>query len=255
MDTKYLEVSDDYRIAYTQSFSSASKYPKPTILYLGGLCSSMNGTKASLISAWAEENDYPMVRFDYRGHGESSGEFTNFGIDHWAEDAIKVVDELIKGKILILGSSLGGWIAALLAKARTSRIMGLIGIAAAPDFTELSFRPKLSQEQKDRIHVGEIIDLPSGYPEPYRIGRALMAGGERCQVLNTSLNMPFPVRLFHGMDDQSVSIEHAIKFAQSIKSSDLELKLVKNADHGFSRDEDMQNIYTAIRALIKKMNS
>ncbi len=252
MVTQFLEIGDNSRIAYMQSFANASPDSKPTILYLGGLSSSMNGTKASLISAWAEENDYPMVRFDYRGHGESSGVFTDFGIDHWAQDAVHIVDKLIKGKILILGSSLGGWIGALLAKKRAERILGFIGIAAAPDFTEISFRPKLTQDQYDQIQAGEIVELPSGYPEPYQIGRALMEGGENSQVLKSQLDMPFPVRLLHGMADGSVPTSQALQFAEAITCDDLELRLVKNADHGFSRDEDMQTIYELMMKFLEK---
>ena len=252
MVTKYLDIGDNSRIAYMQSFSNASKDHKPTILYLGGLSSSMHGTKASLISSWAKENDYPMVRFDYRGHGESTGEFTDFGIDHWMQDAIHVVDELISGKILVLGSSLGGWIGALLAKHRAQRILGFIGIAAAPDFTETNFRPRLNSAQKVKIQAGEIVELPSDYPVPYQFGRALMDGGESCQVLNTKLNMPFPVRLLLGMSDGSVSIDQTVQFADAIICEDLEVRLVKNADHGFSRDEDMQIIYEIMTRFLEK---
>lgn len=248
---KHVIQHDDLAIAYRDSGLNATFEPRPTILFLGGLCSNMNGTKALLLDQYCAQNGLRFVRFDYRGHGESGGEFTQFGIDDWVDDAILILDKIINGQVILIGSSMGGWIAAALAKRRAGLIKAFIGIASAPDFTQKMFWPQLSNGQRAEIANHHIVELESGYDEPYKIGKALMDGGNRALVMNEKLEMDFPVRLFHGMGDQSVSLNTAIELANHIFASDLRLTLVKDADHGFSRAEDMELIYHEIRKLSK----
>lgn len=251
-DLIFVKQYDHSRIAYMRTSHDASQTDAISVLYLGGLNSSMAGTKASLLHNFASQNSLNFYRFDYRGHGSSDGIFTDFGVDHWVEDAALMLDKAIYGKVILVGSSMGAWIGAALAKQRADRIAGFIGIACAPDFTQREFMEKLTDTELAIIDAGGIAQIASDYDEPYQISRAILEGGRRMEVLNEALVMNFPVRLFHGMNDKSVDYNLAIELAEHITSPDLHLNLIKDANHGFSRNQDMAFIYEAVLSLLKR---
>ena len=238
------------KVAYIYRASDARHENFPILVYVGGLASSMEGTKAVLIEDWAKERGLGMLRFDYRGHGVSGGEFTDFGPADWINDTISVLREVSKPAILI-GSSLGGWVSAGVAKVMPEMLRGFVGIASAPDFVTREFIPKLGSDDLQRVRAGQIVELPSDYPEPYRISKALLEGGESAEVLSEPLAMPFPVRLLQGLEDGSVSLETALAFAQHIQSPDLKLSLLNGEDHGFSTPRAMNAVFGAILEILE----
>ena len=205
----------------------------PGVVFLGGFRSDMTGTKAVFLQDWAEGRGRAFVRFDYSGHGQSSGEFLDGAIGDWFEDALAVVQALTEGPQALVGSSMGGWIALLLARAIPGRIAGLVGIAAAPDFTEDSMWAGFSNAQKSTL-AGGFVDLPSDYGAPYRITRRLIEDGRRHLVLRAPLALPFPVRMLQGTADVDVPMERALRLLDHATGSDIRLTLVKGADHRFS---------------------
>jgi pimeloyl-ACP methyl ester carboxylesterase len=212
----------------------------PGIVFLSGFRSDMTGTKALFLDDYCRWRGRAYVRFDYFGHGASSGDFADGTIGRWADDAIAVIDSLTAGPQILVGSSMGGWIMLLAARARPERVHGLVGIAAAPDFTEDSLWPRLNPaQQAELIRVGRVT-LPSEYdPAGYTFTRALIEDGRENLVLRSPLPIVRPVRLLHGMRDASVPWQRSLKIAEHIDGDAVRLTLVKDGDHRLSRDEDL----------------
>lgn len=206
----------------------------PCIVFLSGLKSDMEGTKAVHLEAWAQAQGYAFLRFDYSGHGMSSGRFEEGCIGDWAEDTFALVEARVTGSILPVGSSMGGWQALLLAKAMPDRIAGMVTIAAAPDFTEDGYWAGFSDVQKEQIMSDGKIEIPSDYMEPYVITRRMIEDGRERLVLRSPLELPFPVRCLQGTADTAVSTETAVRLLNHAQSPDMRLLLVKDADHRFS---------------------
>ncbi len=231
-EPSFLETSQGRRIAHHRLEGRG-----PGVVFLGGFRSDMTGTKAVFLQDWAEKRGRAFLRFDYSGHGASSGEFLDGSIGDWAEDAIAAFDALTEGKQVLVGSSMGGWMALLLARARPERVAALIGIAAAPDFTEDGMWAEFSDAQRAALTDQGHVDLPSDYSdEPYRITRRLIEDGRNHLVLRAPLPLPFPVRLLQGSDDTDVPVSVAMRLFEHADSPDLRLTLVKGADHRFSSD-------------------
>ena len=205
----------------------------PCIVFLSGYKSDMEGTKAVHLEAWAKAAGRAFLRLDYSGHGASGGAFEDGTIGDWAADAAAIIDHAAPGPVLLVGSSMGGWIGALLTK-RLARVVGFVGIAAAPDFTEDGFWAGFSEAEREQVVTEGRIDLPSDYDEPYIVTRALIEDGRKNLVLRSPLPMPYPVRLVQGTEDGSVTRETALRFLDHIDSPDLRLTFVKGADHRFS---------------------
>ncbi len=207
----------------------------PGVVFLGGFRSDMGGTKALALERWARARGRAFVRFDYSGHGESSGDFLEGCIGDWAADARAVIEALTQGPQVLVGSSMGGWIALLLARAMPGRVAALVGIAAAPDFTEDSMWASFDAQQRAALAERGHVDLPSDYSDqPYRITRHLIEEGRRNLVLQSPLPLPFPVRLLQGTHDTDVPPAVALKLMDHADCPDLHLTLVKGADHRFS---------------------
>lgn len=207
----------------------------PGVVFLGGFRSDMTGSKAQALDAWARAEGQAFVRFDYSGHGRSSGAFEDGTIGAWAEDAAAVLAALTEGPQLLVGSSMGGWIALLLARAQPERVAGLVGVAAAPDFTEDGIWAGLDAAARARLAAEGRIDLPSAYSaEPYRITRRLIEDGRRHLVLRSPLPLPCPLRLLHGTADADVPPAWGLRLLEHAGSPDARLVLVKGADHRFS---------------------
>ena len=229
-EPQYLDTPQGRRIAYHLTGGA-----QPGVVFLGGFRSDMTGTKAVHLEDWARARGRAFLRLDYSGHGASSGTFTEGCIGDWAEDAIAAIDALTEGPQLLVGSSMGGWIALLVARAMPERVAGLVGIAAAPDFTEDGMWPDLSEDQKREVMETGQTALPSDYSEePYIITRRLVEDGRDHLVLRDPLSLPFPVRLLQGSADTDVSPTVALKLFDHAESPDLRLTLVKGADHRFS---------------------
>lgn len=206
----------------------------PWIIFLGGLKSDMMGTKAVFLEEWARTTGRAFLRFDYSGHGESSGEFTDGCIGDWAGDTAEAVAALTRGPILPVGSSMGGWQALLLCRAQSERIAGLVTIAAAPDFTEDSYWANFTDAQKAQLEKEGAVELPSDYMEPYIITKRMIEDGRDQLVLRDPLHLPFPVRFLQGTADTAVSVETAVRLLEHATGPDMRLNLIKDADHRFS---------------------
>ncbi|MFN4057049.1 MAG: alpha/beta hydrolase [Roseinatronobacter sp.] len=198
----------------------------------------MTGTKAVFLENWARAHGHAFVRFDYSGHGESIGAFEDGCIGDWANDAGAVLTQLTQGPQVLVGSSMGGWIALLLARNHPERVAGLLGIAAAPDFTEDSMWPQLTDSQRAQVLQTGRISLPNSYDDtPYILTRRLFADGRDQLVLRSPLSLPFPVRLVQGDQDEAVATDVPLRLMAHATCPDLRLTLVKGADHRFSTPE------------------
>ncbi len=227
--TDFLETAQGRRLAYHKSAGAG-----PTIVFLGGLKSDMEGTKAVHLEAWAQARGQAFLRFDYSGHGESSEAFTDGCIGDWHEDTLAAVGALTEGPLVVVGSSMGGWQALLLAKALPERIVGMVTIAAAPDFTEDGYWASFSDAQKAALEEVGHVELPSDYMEPYIITKRMIEDGRQRLVLRDALDLPFPVRFLQGTADKAVSTETAVRLLEHATGPDMRLLLVKDADHRFS---------------------
>lgn len=205
----------------------------PAVVFLGGFKSDMAGTKAVFLQDWARAEGRGFLRFDYSGHGESSGAFEDGCIGDWFEDACAAIG-LIEGPVVLVGSSMGGWISLLVARDMPQKVVGLVGIAAAPDFTEDGFWAGFDAAQKAELEREGRVALPSDYGEPYIITERLIEEGRERLVLRTHLGLPFPVRLVQGTADTSVPVAWGTHLLEHIDSPDARLTLVKGADHSFS---------------------
>lgn len=222
----------------------------PGILFLSGFHSDMTGNKAEALAAWAQARGQAFCRFDYAGHGASGGAFEDGTIGRWASDAMMVLDALTTGPQILVGSSMGGWIAALLARERPARVAALIGIAPAPDFTEELMWPKFSADIRATIAREGVWHRPSEYGDAYPITRALIEDGRRQSVLAGPLPFAFPVRILQGMRDTDVPWRHALRFAEAIEGDDVRVILVKDGDHRLSRPQDVALLESELSRLL-----
>ncbi len=240
--TDFLETAQGRRLAYHKSEGAG-----PTIVFLGGLKSDMEGTKAVHLEAWAQARGQEFLRFDYSGHGESSGAFTDGCIGDWHEDTLAALSELTDGPLVVVGSSMGGWQALLLARAMPDRIAGLVTIAAAPDFTEDGYWASFSDQQKSDLEAIGHVELPSDYMEPYVITKRMIEDGRKRLVLRSPLDLPFPVRFLQGTADTAVSTQTAVRLLDHATGPDMQLLLVKDADHRFSDGPCLRLIEEALQ--------
>ncbi len=239
--TEFLETAQGRRLAYHKSEGAG-----PTVVFLGGLKSDMEGTKAVHLEAWARARGQSFLRFDYSGHGESSGSFEEGCIGDWHQDTVASVSALTDGPLIVVGSSMGGWLALLLAREFPDRIAGMVTIAAAPDFTEDGYWASFSAEQKVALETVGHVELPSDYMEPYVITKRMIVDGREHLVLRDPLRLPFPVRFLQGTADTAVSTETAVRLLERAESPDMRLLLVKDADHRFSDDRCLGLIEDAV---------
>ena len=216
----------------------------PTIVFLPGYASDMAGSKALALDDWATRAGRAFVRFDYRGCGESSGAFKNFTLEDWRDDALSVIDS-IEGPVVLVGSSMGGWIMLLAALARPTRIAALVGVAAAPDFTEWGF----TEPQKAALTREGRLEEPSNYSVPLVTTRAFWEAGQRNLVLDGEIALDCTVRLIHGQRDVDVPWDQSLLLADRLHSEDVQVLLIKDGDHRLSRPQDIALLIATIESL------
>jgi pimeloyl-ACP methyl ester carboxylesterase len=237
----FLKTSSGRRIAYRQTPGKG-----PGVVFLGGFRSDMDGTKAVYLEDWAKAQGRAFLRFDYSGHGASSEAFEDGSIGDWAEDAKAALEELTEGPQVLVGSSMGGWISLLVARAMPGKVHALVGIAAAPDFTEDGFWAQFPPAARKALIEDGSLKLPSDYGEPLVITRRLIEDGRSNLVLREPLPLPFPVRLLQGSADEDVNRETALALFDHAESPDMTLTFVRDADHRFSTPRCLAMITAAI---------
>jgi pimeloyl-ACP methyl ester carboxylesterase len=221
----------------------------PGVIFLGGFNSNMTGIKAMTLDRFCRERGQGFLRFDYRGHGESGGEFRDGTIGAWLQDSLDAFDSLTARPQILVGSSMGGWLMLLLALQRRERIAGLAGIAAAPDFTEDIWNGFTKAEQDELMSRGEVA-RPSAYSEtPYIVTRALIEEGRRHFLLQGGIDLDCPVRLLHGMADADVSPAKSLRIAERLRGDDVVATLIKDGDHRLARPQDLQRLCDAVAEL------
>lgn len=222
----------------------------PGIVFLGGFRSDMTGTKALYLEDYCRSRGRAFVRFDYFGHGASGGDFAEGTITRWRDDAIAVIDSLTTGPQILVGSSMSGWIMLLAALARPERIAALVGIAGAPDFTEELLWPRLTPAQRQEIEERGRVVLPSDYdPAGYLYTSALIEDGKRHLLLRGPIPLDMPVRLLHGLRDESVPWQLSLRLAARLASRDVAVILVKDGDHRLSTPPDLALLAQTFDAL------
>ena len=227
----------------------------PGVFWLSGFNSDMRGTKAQALDAWAAERGRACVRFDYSGHGESGGAFADGTISRWLEESVAVFERLCRGPQIVVGSSMGGWLALLLAReiARRPRtglaLAGLVLIAPAADFTEELMWKGFPPEAREEIASKGLWLRPSQYGEPYPITRALIEDGRKHLLLGGSINVGCPVRILQGAQDPDVPWQHAFALTSQLPSDDVVLTLIQDGDHRLSRPQDIARLLAAVEEL------
>ena len=215
----------------------------PTIVFLSGYASDMNGTKALALEAWAQANGRAFLRFDYAGCGQSPGDFAEQTLAGWRDDALAMIDQLVEGPVVLAGSSMGGWIMLLVARARPDRVAALVGIAPAPDFTDWGF----TQAEKMTLLTQGRLERPSDPPDPPTLfTRAFWSSGEALRMLHGRVDIDVPVRIVQGQRDTVVPWARATHLAGQLRSADVQTWLVKDGDHRLSRPEDIALIVRAL---------
>ena len=227
----------------------------PGVVFLGGFMSYMTGTKATALETHCRNQDRAFLRFDYQGHGQSSGRFEDGTIGLWTSDAVEVLDRLTTGPQILVGSSMGGWIMLLVALARPERVAGLVGIAAAPDFVVRMWE-EFSPEIRRQIERDGLYRAPSQYSAtPYAIMRELIEDGRTRLLLEKPIPLNCPVRLLHGMKDPDVPWETSIQLAAALASRDVETILIKEGDHRLATPEDIERLSAVLDMLVTRINS
>jgi len=226
----------------------------PGLFWLGGFNSDMRGTKALALDAWAAEHGRACIRFDYSGHGESGGAFIDGTIGRWLEEGLAVFEQFCRGPQVVIGSSMGGWMALLLARAIANRdakeatLAGLVLIAPAPDFTEQLMWNAFSDEVREAISTKGVWMRPSEYGDgaPYPITRALIEEGRNHLLLGSAIEVGCPVRILQGAQDPDVPWQHAFALAHRLPAEDVVLTMIQDGDHRLSRPQDIARIMAAV---------
>jgi pimeloyl-ACP methyl ester carboxylesterase len=219
-------------------------------VFLPGFRSHMRGTKATALAEHCRQRNQTLLRFDYFGHGASTGDFREGSIGRWLEDALAVLDQLTEGPQILVGSSMGGWIALLTALATPERIGGLLCIAPAPDFTEDLIWNRLTEEQRRRLLAeGELQTASSYEPDPIPITRNLVEEGRRHLLLRAPIRLGCPIRVLHGMRDGDVPYQTSLRLIACLEGAEVGLDLIEDGEHRLSRPQDLQRIFEALDRL------
>ncbi|WP_439273015.1 alpha/beta hydrolase [Pseudochrobactrum sp. HB0163] len=229
----------------------------PGLVWLGGYCSDMLGGKAQHLDQWAAANNHPMLRFDYSGHGESGGEFKDGTISLWLEQSLAACRAYTTGPQILIGSSMGGWIALRMAQELMKageKPAGLILLAPAPDFTQALIEPALTEEQKHQLAAKGYFEEPSEYsPQPYIYTQKLIENGRSNQVLSGIIETGCPVHILQGMQDPDVPYSHALRLVEHLPADNVTLTLIRDGDHRLSRPQDLDLLTRIVEAMIAQL--
>ena len=225
---------------------------KPGLIFMGGFMSDMSGAKATWLESFADERGLPYLRFDYSGHGASEGRFEDGTIGGWLGDSLTIFDKLSEGPQILIGSSMGGWLALLVALARPTHVCGVVGIAAAPDFTEELVHSELTAEQGEILMREGVVYIDTPYGDkPYAFTRALIEEGRAHLLLDNPIAVRCPVHLIQGYADSDVPWETAMAIMARLETADCALTLIKDGDHRLSRPQDLTKIGAAVVDIIE----
>ena len=242
----YFDPGDGRRLAYRQR---AAAQGRPTVLFLPGYASDMEGAKAEAIDAFCATRNAGCLRFDYSGTGSSGGDFAGGALDRWLQEAMAAVDLLTEGPVVVAGSSMGGWLALHLALRRKDRVKALLGIAAAPDFTDWGY----TKEEKEALVATGKLERPNPYgPEPSVTWRGFWESGASHRLLYNPIDLTIPVRLVHGEQDQDVPMGVPIKLVADLRSADVQLRLIKNGGHRLSEPHEIHAILVELHGLLER---
>jgi pimeloyl-ACP methyl ester carboxylesterase len=218
----------------------------PAVVFLPGYKSDMAGSKATALFAWAESEGRECLLFDYSGCGASPGEFAEGTLARWAEEARAVIEARIEGPVVLVGSSMGGWLMLIVGRALGRRLAGLVGIAAAPDFTDWGY----TETQKQQLASGKTVLMANPYgPEPTPTHAVFWADGQMRGMLGGEIALDCPVRLLHGQNDTDVPPEISLRLARALRSQDVQVILIKGGDHRLSRENDIALLLQTVSAL------
>ena len=241
----YLARPDGLRLAYRHSAGAG-----PTLVFLPGYMSDMEGGKAVALHGWAQRQGRAMLRLDYAGNGASEGRFADGTLASWRDDVLLLIDRLVDGPVVLVGSSMGGWLALLVALAQPERVAGLIGIAAAPDFTQWGF----TDADKALLRTEGRIEEPAPYgDQPYVTTRAFWESGQALRLLEGEIAIDCPVRLLQGQADPDVPWDIALRTVVQLRSSDVQMLLIKDGDHRLSRDGDIALLIRTVSTLLDSL--
>ncbi|PSJ41690.1 alpha/beta fold hydrolase [Allosphingosinicella deserti] len=222
----------------------------PTLVFLPGYMSDMEGSKATALDAWAETDGRAMLRFDYAGCGMSRGAFEDQALADWRDDVLAMIDEVASGPVVLVGSSMGGWLMLLAALARPEQVKALVGIAAAPDFTDWGF----TDAQKEELRTQGRIEEVSSYSEaPYLTTRIFWESGEALKLLGSEVPVDCPVRLLHGTADADVPWRLSLQLMERLRSADVQAHVVKGGDHRLSRPDDIALLIATVKTLLERL--
>jgi pimeloyl-ACP methyl ester carboxylesterase len=223
----------------------------PAVVFLPGFASDMSGTKATILRDFCAARGQAMLRLDYSGHGASGGAFLDGSIGVWTEDAALIVETVTQGApLLLVGSSMGGWVALLLARRLAARVMAMLLIAPAPDFTASLIEPNLAAAQRAELSEKGLFHPPSAYGPPAPITQKLLDDGRHHLLLGGAIPIHCPVRILHGMNDPDVPWRHTLKLAECLETPDVRLIFIKDGDHRLSRDEDLRLLTQTLATLL-----
>lgn len=235
------KLADERRIAFRHGAGEG-----PALVFLPGYMSDMAGSKATALADWARQQGREWLLFDYSGCGESEGNFADGTLSRWCEEAASLIAARVVGPVILIGSSMGGWLMLLLARKLGSQVSALVGIAAAPDFTDWGY----DDGQKAQLTAGEAVFEANPYgPEPTPTYPGFWTDGQAQRQLGATIPFDGPVRLLHGQDDADVPHEISLKLAAAMRSSDVQVTLVKGGDHRLSRDQDIALLLRTVAAL------
>lgn len=220
----------------------------PTVVFLGGFRSNMDGLKAQCIERWCRAWGLPSLCLDYSGHGRSAGRFEDGCVSDWAGDALALIDALAGPRVVLVGSSMGAWIMLLVAASGVREVAGMLGLASAPDFTEQVLWPRLPARARAQLQRQGYTLVPSAHGDgPYRITRRLLLDGRRHQVLGQALRVGGPVRLLHGLADGDVPYRLSLQLAACIEAPELRVELIQGAGHRLSEPHELRQVRVALR--------
>lgn len=249
MTIEFLERAEKPKLAYCYTEASADGKKLPTVVFLPGFKSDMEGTKALYLEDQCKSRGQAYMRFDYSGHGVSDGEFTDGTIGSWCDDTLDLIDHVTQGPIILVGSSMGGWLSFLVATHRPDRIAGIVGIAAAPDFT-LSIETGMTDDQRQEMQSNGFLSVSNDYSEdPYIFTQALVDDGRQQSFLEKGLDLNIPVRLVQGMKDDDVEWQTAHRIKNALTKADVEVFLIENGDHRLSNPNELEIIAQQVEAL------